>query len=98
MQAVQRGLRARPPVPPQVIRGGRSVSARYQALREWRKLRAQRRGITSDVILAREVMWALAQAAPTSMAELDSIPDLGPWRRTEYGEEILNLFAETDSK
>ena len=98
LQAVQRGLRARPPVPPQVIRGGRSVSARYQALREWRKLRAQRRGITSDVILAREVMWALAQAAPTSMAELDSIPDLGPWRRTEYGEEILNLFAETDSK
>mgnify|MGYP003305610496 FL=1 len=50
------------------------------------------------MILAREVMWALAQAAPTSMAELDSIPDLGPWRRTEYGEEILNLFAETDSK
>ena len=96
LQAVHRGMRAKPPEPPKAIRGGRGVSARYEALREWRKLRAQRRGLASDVILAREVLWALAQAAPSSMAELETIRDLGPWRRAEYGEEIINLLAEAD--
>ena len=89
LRAVQRGLQAEPPQPPLSRSGGRRVAARYEALREWRKRRAQRRGLGSDVILAREVLWALARVAPASMAELESVQDLGAWRRAEYGEEIL---------
>jgi ribonuclease D len=96
LQAVRRGLRARPPRPPRSRLSSRVVSARYEVLREWRKRRAQRRGVTSDVILAREVMWALARAAPHSMKELESVQDLGPWRRGEYGEEILKLLRAFD--
>ena len=92
LQAVRRGLQAQPPRPPRSSLGGRVVTARYEALRQWRKRRAQRRGIASDVILAREVLWALARAAPDSMKELESIQDLGPWRRGEYGEELLSLL------
>ena len=92
LPAVRRGLRAKPPPLPSSRSGGRRVAARYEALREWRKRRAQRRGLASDVILAREVLWALARVAPASMAELESVQDLGAWRRAEYGEEILRVL------
>ncbi|HJN41248.1 MAG: HRDC domain-containing protein [Anaerolineales bacterium] len=92
LPAVRRGLRAKPPPLPSSRSGGRRVAARYEALREWRKRRAQRRGLASDVILARDVLWALARAAPASMAELESVQDLGAWRRAEYGEEILRVL------
>ncbi len=97
LQAVRRGLQAKPPQPPPSRRGDRRVAARYDMLREWRKRRAQRRGLASDVILAREVMWSLARAAPANMAELETVQDLGPWRRAEYGEEILTLLLAASS-
>ncbi len=92
LPAVRRGLRAKPPPLPSSRSGGRRVAMRYEELREWRKRRARRRGLASDVIIAREVLWALASAAPASMAELESIQDLGAWRRAEYGEEILRVL------
>ena len=97
LQAVRLGLQAEPPQPPRFQRRDRRVAVRYEALREWRKRRAQQRGIVSDLILAREVMWVLARAAPTNMAELESVQDLGPWRRAEYGEEILRILLAASS-
>jgi ribonuclease D len=93
LRAVQRGLAAPPPRPPQFVPEPEVVRERYERLRQWRKQKAQVRGVESDVILAREAMWELARRAPRTPAELDQIAHLGPWRRQAYGFEILEVLA-----
>lgn len=73
----------RPPRPPD------SVLNRFDRLHRWRKTRAQARGVESDVIAGREVLWTIAQAAPRTLADLEALAVLGPWRLATYGEEIL---------
>jgi ribonuclease D len=68
------------------------VLERYEKLHTWRKERAARRGVESDVILSRDALWALAQAGPRSIEELNKIEFLGKWRRQTYGQEILNVL------
>ena len=65
---------------------------RYSALREWRKQRAQARGVESDVIVSREALWALAQRLPATPEELRAISSLGSWRASQYGDEILAVL------
>lgn len=94
LEAVSNGRRAKPPHPPQRGRHVEpAVQERYEALKTWRKDRAVARGVESDVILARDTLWALAHQVPTTVAEMDGIPGLGPWRRAEYGEELITLLA-----
>ncbi len=69
------------------------VVARFEALHDWRKTRAQQRGVESDVIISRDALWALARLAPRSVAEMAQIPELGPWKSQVYGEEILQVLA-----
>jgi ribonuclease D len=94
LQAVQRGRKARPPARPD--RGPRAdvaTMARYDALHEWRKARAAERGVESDVILSKEVLWALARNPPTALDDLDRVPGLGPWKRERYGAQLLDVLA-----
>jgi ribonuclease D len=65
---------------------------RYERLRNWRKKRAQARGVESDVILSRDILWDLAWENPQTPEELDAIRSLGPWRQEEYGDEILYVL------
>jgi ribonuclease D len=98
IDAIARGRQSPPPRPPQRPDSipDPDVMARYEALHEWRKQRAAERGVESDVIVPRGVLWALARRVPHSLAELDAIPGLGPWRRTEYGAELLDVLARAD--
>ncbi len=99
LQAVQRGLQARPPHrPPSPPRPTDEVIARFEALRDWRKKRAQRRGVESDVIVSKDALWALARLAPQSEDELARVRELGPWKTQAYGEEILNVIATTSGQ
>ncbi len=94
LDAVQRGEKAR--LPPRPDRGPRTDSAtlaRYDVLRDWRKARAAERGVESDVIIPKETLWALARTPPQSLADLDQIPGLGPWKRDKYGDELLRLLT-----
>ncbi len=94
LEAVARGKRSTPPTRPKRTRHvDPQVLERYDALQHWRKRRAAERGVESDIILGRETMWALAHAAPTRLEDLADIPGLGPWRRAEYGEELVALLA-----
>jgi len=68
------------------------VARRYERLRNWRKTRAQARGVESDVILSRATLWDLARINPQSKDDLGSIDSLGPWRRDKYGEDILHVL------
>jgi ribonuclease D len=74
-----------PPTPVDVIE-------RYNALREWRKSRADARGVESDVIISKNVLRALAEKVPHSLDEMEQIPGLGPWRLSQYGSELLGVL------
>jgi ribonuclease D len=72
--------------------------ARFDALHEWRKARAQERGVESDVIIPKETLWALARLAPSSVNDLTSIPGLGPWKRVKYGPELVSILSDLASQ
>ena len=80
------------PPPPRGGGGGGGGGARGGGRREGRRRGARGGGRGGEVILAGEVWGARAGVAPASMAELESVQDLGAWRRAEYGEEILRVL------
>jgi ribonuclease D len=94
LEAVARAQASPAPRPPQSQRLTEAAHERYEALRAWRKRRAQERGVESDVILPRDALWAIAQGNPQTHVDLELIPELGPWRREQYGDEILKLLAD----
>ncbi len=69
-----------------------AVVCRYEKLHQWRKTRARKRGVESDVILSRDCLWDIARQNPTTPEELSHIDALGDWRRQMYGAEILTLL------
>ena len=100
LDAVARGRQAEPPQPPRRSHSIPSpeVQQRYEVLHEWRKTRAAARGVESDVIVSRDTLWALARRCPTHESDLDTISGLGPWRRAEYGEELIELLARENGR
>ncbi len=94
VQAVARGRQASVQPPPRAERHDDALLDRYDRLRRWRKQRAQERGVESDVIMPREVLWALAGAGPQSVAELERVTELGPVRRAKYGQEIIEVLSK----
>jgi ribonuclease D len=94
---VERGLVGAPVKPP-ARRGGPDdlVLRRFDALHLWRKERAMRRGVLSDIIMSKDALWELAQIAPRSPDQLANLQHLGPWRTRMYGEEVLRVLAQTD--
>lgn len=93
IQAVERGRRGPTPHPPARPPDlDPSVVERFSALREWRKLRAEKRGVESDVIISKEALWSVAYKVPASLDDLSNIEGLGPWRLAAYGEELLDIM------
>jgi ribonuclease D len=97
LQAVERGRRSkvpeRPPRPPDI---NPVAIERFTVLREWRKSRAEARKVESDVILSKDALWAVALQAPKTLAEMQGIRGLGPWRLATYGEDILNVLKQIE--
>jgi ribonuclease D len=65
---------------------------RYAKLKEWRKQRAEARGVESDVIVSNDALIQVARAHPQTLTELEAIPELGEWKAREYGEELLRVM------
>ncbi len=79
-----------PPQPPRRSpRPPDAVLNRFDRLHRWRKSRAQARGVESDVIVSRDALWAIAQSGPRTLADLEALDVLGPWRLATYGHDIL---------
>jgi ribonuclease D len=93
LTAIQKGRTSRLAAPPQYFPPPQDVSDRYIVLHAWRKQKATTRGVESDVIISRQTLWDLAYKAPKTLDELREIESLGPWRREQYGEEILSVLT-----
>jgi ribonuclease D len=93
LAAIEQGLNAPGRRMPEVARESDEVRDRYDRLHTWRKNRAKARGVESDVILPRTALWDLARRPPAGVDDLAQIADFGPWRREQYGKEILAVLS-----
>lgn len=92
--AIERAAHSKPPEPP---RGNGAppdprVTARYDALRAWRKARAAERGVEPEIIVSNAVLRAVARSNARTAAEVARAADLGPWKANTYAEELLNVL------
>lgn len=94
LQAVQRGLQARPIHRPRNIRPDERYLKRAEALKQWRKLKAHELEVESDIILPRDLLGVLAAKNPQDMHSLGECLEDVPWRRGQYGEEILKVLKK----
>jgi ribonuclease D len=95
LSVIRKGLNDTPPRRARRANNHRwdeEVQERYEALREWRKQRAERRGVESDVVLSNHTLHVLARQNPTTVQALESCESLNQWERQEYGDEIVALL------
>jgi ribonuclease D len=96
LKAVQRGHRAQHPKPPKSKHVDDKIVARYEKLHSWRKKTARKRGLESDVILPRDMLWDIARAAPRDLKSLEKTMAPLQWRFKKYGSQILKtLWGKT---
>ncbi len=92
LAAIARGQTAELPQPPQHLPPPPDISDLYIALHTWRKNQAAARGVESDVILSKQVLWALAYQAPRDLDALKGIKGFGPWKQAHYGQAVLEVI------
>lgn len=92
LEAVQRGLQSPPKYPPRTARPDDAYLERLETLRNWRKHTAQRMGVTSDIVLPRDVLYKIAAKNPNSLDELGEVMALVPWRLENFGEQIMKIL------
>jgi ribonuclease D len=92
VQAVQRGLNSPPRSPARSQRPSDAYLARLDALRNWRKYTAGKMGVESDVVLPRDLMYALAEQNHLTPASLSELLQPVPWRFTRFGGEIKKVL------
>ncbi|MGQ0520756.1 MAG: ATP-dependent helicase [Actinomycetota bacterium] len=88
-------LRALPPRRGVGSLGERADPAVWEALRAWRSAAAQASGVPAFVIFHDATLAAVAEARPTTRAELLALPGLGPVKAERYGDTILAVVAES---
>jgi ribonuclease D len=92
LEAVKVGAKAPQAHPPRHKRTPDAVIERYDRLRQWRKKVAQRRGLSSDIVMPRDALWKIAHHRPNSQQELRKLILPLAWRAETYGKEILALL------
>jgi DNA helicase-2/ATP-dependent DNA helicase PcrA len=64
-----------------------------EALRAWRRKRAEADGVPAYVVFNDRTLAALAERRPRSRGELLTVEGIGPAKLDRYGEELLALLA-----
>ena len=80
-----------------MTRGGRSSTRAdgpvAEALRAWRRKRAEADGVPAYVVFNDRTLAALAERRPRSRGELLAVDGIGPAKLDRYGDELLALLA-----
>ncbi|MBU1660510.1 MAG: HRDC domain-containing protein [Chloroflexi bacterium] len=92
LSSVQRGLRTKSPSQPRKPRPSDQYLTRVDRLRYWRKTTARDLGVESDVILPKDVLYALAEQNPRTREKLAALMQTIPWRLETFGNEIYKLL------
>jgi ribonuclease D len=64
----------------------------FDALRAWRTLRADARGVQVARVATNVLLAEIARRAPASEEQLAAVPGMEPWRLREYGAELLDVL------
>jgi len=94
LKAVQAGLRTEPVYPPRIPKPDEEYLARLEALRTWRKVTGRQNDVKSDVVLPRDVMFAIAARNPENLNALGEVMEQIPWRFEKYGDQILATLSD----
>jgi ribonuclease D len=92
VRAVRRGLKAEPIYPPRSPRPEDAYLGRLDALREWRKRKGRDLGVSSDVVIPRDLMYTLVEENPQDADTLAQVMKDVPWRLDRFGDEILAVL------
>lgn len=98
LQAVQKGLKAEPLIYPRPLRLSDAILARQDRLRLWRKEKAAHLGVSSDVVLPRDLMELLARRPPRTLLELAETLHSVPYRHERFGAEIFALLEKKEKQ
>jgi ribonuclease D len=93
LRAVNHGLRSEPLYPPRAPRPNEQFITRLEVLRQWRKRAAHEMGVNSDIVLPRDLLYAIATHNPKNSAELAEILYEVPWRMERFGDQILERLV-----
>jgi DNA helicase II / ATP-dependent DNA helicase PcrA len=81
------GLEAKPPRPAE------PQDPLYAALKRWRLERAQADDLPAYVVFHNSTLAEIAGRRPRDLAELGTVPGVGPTKLERYGDEVLAVLA-----
>lgn len=94
LESIASGLQAPPLERPAPPRRDYRLIERVDALKQWRKHKAQQLGVESDVILPRDMLQAIAEANPSNWLALSELLNPLPYRLQHFGEEIIKTLKQ----
>jgi len=74
------------------------VIKRIELLKDWRKGKARKLGVESDVILPKDVMLKLCEIKKVNKRVIREEMEDIPWRYKNYGDEIFQNLLELENK
>ena len=72
---------------------GEADGALLKALKEWRRDESRRRGVPAYVIFHDRTLTALAARRPLTLADLETVPGIGPAKLARYGSDLLQVLG-----
>ena len=66
----------------------------FDALRRWRRGRADRDGVPAYVVFHDSTLAEIAHRRPRSLSDLRSVSGVGPAKLERYGQEVLEILQE----
>jgi ATP-dependent DNA helicase UvrD/PcrA len=88
------GVRAAAPSLPKTEKTTLPQSPAVQALREWRLARARADEVPAYVVFNDRTLAELVARTPRTLAELATVPGIGPAKLERYGPELLARLAD----
>jgi len=92
LSVIQKGQFVKPLSRPARIRPDEQFIERFDALKEWRKVKGRELKIESDVVLSKDLMEIIAAKNPCCRSDLRAIMHQTPWRFNQYGDAILKVL------
>jgi DNA helicase II / ATP-dependent DNA helicase PcrA len=87
------GVEAAPPSVARKARAEEPDDPTYVALKEWRLKRSKADEIPAYVVFHNSTLAEIAERRPTTIAELASVPGVGPAKLERYGRDVLDALA-----